>query len=107
MSENLFHQNIINNAVIENNEKGKIKNDRHRNNTWFQMERYPSNGSMKEYALHGWTYVLYKISGKNVGPFGKSDYIDNSPIIFYEKEIHTYFTFKYNIWFCASTLLPC
>lgn len=52
--------------------------------TWFQLERYPAKFGYN--MLHLWTWVLYKMSGKNQGPFGDSDHREKSnPITLYLK----------------------
>lgn len=44
--------------------------------TWIQLENYPASNPM-----HLIDYVRYKISGKNIGPFGSSTYIETNPLI--------------------------
>lgn len=48
--------------------------------TWFQTERYAAKSYLHGHHLYTW--VLYKISGKNIGPWGKSTHTENNnPII--------------------------
>ncbi len=44
--------------------------------SWFQFERYPAK--LGYYLPHLWTYILYKVSGKNQGPMGSSAYSENN-----------------------------
>jgi hypothetical protein len=44
--------------------------------TWLQMERYPTK--LGYFILHLWTWVLYKITGKNQGPYGSSSHTEKS-----------------------------
>jgi gas vesicle protein len=40
--------------------------------TWFQMERYPAKAFY--HVRHLWSWVIYKLTGKNQGPYGASSY---------------------------------
>lgn len=44
--------------------------------TWFQLERYPAK--FVYHLPHLWTWFLYKISGKNIGPYGSSPHREGS-----------------------------
>lgn len=46
--------------------------------TWFQLERYPTK--LGFYLAHFWTYILYKWTGENQGPYGSSKYQEASPL---------------------------
>ncbi len=48
----------------------KDEKENSRTVTWFQLERYPVN--FKYFMAHLWTYILYKRSGQNQGPYGSS-----------------------------------
>lgn len=49
--------------------------------TWFQMERYPLNLSHQG-LQHFWSYALYRLCGKNQGPYGESLHHEKSnPIL--------------------------
>jgi hypothetical protein len=53
--------------------------------TWFQLERYPATFLMNIHHLV--TYILYKFTGKNQGPFGASIYRENfNEFVLYLKE---------------------
>ncbi|WP_068468285.1 hypothetical protein [Candidatus Protochlamydia phocaeensis] len=44
--------------------------------TWFQLERYPAK--LGYYIAHLWTWLLYKKTGLNQGPFGSSPHSEKS-----------------------------
>jgi len=45
-------------------------------NTWFQFEYANLLGFWNKIILHGYSYIKHKLSGKNVGPLGNSDYAE-------------------------------
>jgi len=45
-------------------------------NTWFQFEYANLLGFWNKIVLHGYSYIKHKLSGKNVGPLGNSDYAE-------------------------------
>lgn len=47
--------------------------------TWFQLERYPTQWVYS--IAHLWTYVLYKWTGENQGPYGSSKYQESFPLL--------------------------
>jgi len=50
--------------------------------TWFQMERYPAKFGC--YLAHLWTWLLYKCTGENQGPYGSTPHRETSdPLIIY------------------------
>lgn len=54
--------------------------------TWFQLERYPTTFLMNIH--HLMTYILYRCTGKNQGPFGSSIYRENfNEIVLHLKQI--------------------
>jgi len=45
-------------------------------NTWFQFEYANLLGFWNKIVLHGYSFLAHKISGKNVGPLGNSEYAE-------------------------------
>ncbi len=45
-------------------------------NTWFQFEYANLLGVWNKLVLHGYSFIKHKISGKNVGPLGTSEYAE-------------------------------
>ena len=59
--------------------------------TWFQFERHQVGGSniidfMINTIAHLCNWILYRFTGKNIGPHGSSQYTDNNPF-FLEKNL--------------------
>lgn len=49
-------------------------------NTWIQFEKH-STRNILDFLLHLFDYIVHKITGKNVGPYGLSDYTENAPLV--------------------------
>lgn len=49
------------------------------NTTWFQME----NNTLDDFWYHAYDFVEYKLTGRNQGPYGSSQYKDTNPIRIY------------------------
>ncbi len=54
--------------------------------TWLQCESHPVDGP-ENIAGHGISYALYKMTGKNQGPHGASDYTEKNPMIASFKQV--------------------
>ncbi len=46
--------------------------------TWLQLESHPTG--LRYILGHLISYILYKITGKNIGPYGRSQYTERSPL---------------------------
>ena len=47
--------------------------------TWIQFERHDTNTPVN-FVLHLGDYFLYKWTGKNIGPYGSSNYTESNPL---------------------------
>ena len=58
-----------------------VSKDKHGNkSTWIQFERH-TNKNIIDFILHMLDYVIYKITKKNVGPYGLSEHTEQNPYI--------------------------
>lgn len=48
--------------------------------TWIQFEKHNTK-SLINLILHMLDYIVYKWTGKNIGPYGLSDYTEHNPIV--------------------------
>lgn len=48
--------------------------------TWIQFEKHNMN-TIIEYILHLFDYLMHKLTGKNIGPYGSSDHTESNPIV--------------------------
>ena len=55
---------------------GKTKDGK----TWFQLERNSTKGGIGNFFRHMADFVVYKLTGKNVGQYGLSSHVDRDPI---------------------------
>lgn len=53
--------------------------------TWIQFEKHTTK-TIIEYILHLIDYIKYLLTGSNFGPFGRSFYTENNPLVVYIKE---------------------
>lgn len=67
--------NIFREFLIGKTEDGK---------SWFQLEAHSTKGGLKNLIAHLMDYLMYKITGKNIGQYGLSSYTDNKPIEIHE-----------------------
>lgn len=48
--------------------------------TWIQFENH-SMDSILELILHLFDYLMHKVTGKNIGPYGRSDFTEKNPLV--------------------------
>ncbi|CAL7961036.1 hypothetical protein GAMM_10053 [Gammaproteobacteria bacterium] len=53
--------------------------------TWLQLESHPTG--LRYLLGHMISYVIYKITGKNIGPYGRSQYTEKSPMNLKEQQL--------------------
>lgn len=58
---------------VSQDENGKF-------NTWIQFEKHNTR-NIFNLLLHLLDYIVHKFTGKNVGPYGLSDYTENEPLV--------------------------
>ncbi len=67
----LIGEHLFSDKLVEDPITGKIKRC-----SWFQLERHPT--TLRYLFLHMVTWVMYKFTGMNYGPFGRSKHRENS-----------------------------
>ncbi len=50
--------------------------------TFFQFENTPWDSSLKNMVWHTMDAIQYLITGKNIGPYGRSEHTDKNPLLF-------------------------
>ncbi len=50
--------------------------------TFFQFENTPWDSSLKNMVWHSMDAIQYLITGKNIGPYGRSEHTDKNPLLF-------------------------
>jgi hypothetical protein len=59
-------------GITENSEGKKV--------TWMQFEKHNTK-NLLNIILHLIDYIKYRITGKNIGPFGSSEHTDSNPLV--------------------------
>lgn len=54
--------------------------------SWFQVENTPAAKGFANTMKHSGDYIDYKVTGKNIGPYGRSKHTDSKPIIVIPQE---------------------
>jgi hypothetical protein len=59
---------------------GVSKDEKGTKTTWIQFERHDTNTPVN-LILHLGDYFIYKWTGKNIGPYGSSNYTESNPLV--------------------------
>jgi hypothetical protein len=57
---------------------GTRKGEDGKTHTWLQLESHPTG--LRYLLGHLASYVIYRITGMNIGPYGRSEYTERSPL---------------------------
>lgn len=78
----VVHEFLFSVREIQDPKTGKIKKY-----TWFQLECYPMKYGY--FMRHMFSWILYKVTNKNQGPFGVSAFKESNPLFFVQSSEQT------------------